>query len=176
MTDRQKELLEALEEILNENEHTGEVSMFTAEELGAPMDILRAELTEFGPDLESVLAEFFFIPAENEDTMFFTTVITLSSTVPKEAVPDVAAAAARIDYYLPAGSFALGENDENLIFRHTALIDRGDDIKHQTAAVSKASLTSFSVAASFFGYLLMVMKDEITVEEAVNMLKGGDAS
>ena len=168
------ELLESLETKLKEDDGIGEMSLFTADELGAPMDVLRAEVAEFGPDLVSVLGEFFFIPFEDEELLYFTTVLTLSSTVPKEAVPDVAAAVARLNYYLPCGCYALGDDDQNLIYRCTALIDGSDDREHQAASVSNTAFASLSIAEKFLGYLLLVLKNEISVDEMVDMMKGGN--
>ncbi len=166
-----KELLDALKKLLETDEDTGEVSVFSSDELGAPADILRAELPEFGPDLVSVLGEFFFIPFEDDELLYFSSVITISSTVPEAAVPEVAAAVARLNYYLPCGCYALGDNDKNLIYRYTALIDSSDDREKQKAAVSTAALASIFVAEKFMGNLLLVIRNEMTVDEMVEMLK-----
>ena len=165
-----KELLEALEAALKEDDGIGEMSVFTAKELDAPMDILRAEISGFGPDLVSVLGEFFFIPFEDEETLYFSTVITLSSTVPAEAVPDVTGAIARLNYYLPCGCFALGSEDKNLVYRHTALIDAKDKKEDQIKDIVRSSDIALGVAERFWANLLSVIKNEITVSEMMDSL------
>ena len=173
MKDRKNELLKELEAGLKEDSGIGEISMFTAEELETPMDILRSEITGFGPGLISVLGEFFFLPIEDDDHFFFSTVITLSGTVPPEAAPDVASAVARLNYYVPVGCYALGDDDKNLIFRLTALINISDDIKKQSGEIRKAVNIALGAGEKYFGYLLMVINNEISVDDMMKMLGGG---
>ena len=73
---KKSKLLEELKKKLEESGNFGEMSVFTAKELDAPMDILRAEIPEFGSDLVSLLGEFFFLPIEDEGRVYFSTVIT----------------------------------------------------------------------------------------------------
>ncbi|MCR4589778.1 MAG: YbjN domain-containing protein [Lachnospiraceae bacterium] len=175
MKDVKKELLEVLESQLKEDDDFGEMSIFTAKELNAPMDILRAEIAEFGPDLVSVLGEFFFMPIKDEENMLFTIVISLSNTVPPEAAPDVAAASARINYLLPCGSFAIGDEDRNLVYKYTAILSAKDNKDEQIKEISRAVNAALAVSESFFGYMLPVLKNDISVEEMVDMLHGGNA-
>lgn len=98
--------------------------------------------------------------------------ITLSASVPKEAVSDVAAAVARLNYYLPCGCYALGDEDKNLVYRYTALINSKDDKKKQAEAVITSANAAIAVAERYMGQLLLVIKDEITVDEMVDMLTG----
>lgn len=92
--------------------------------------------------------------------------------VPKEAVSDVAAAVARLNYYLPCGCYALGDEDKNLVYRYTALINSKDDKKKQAEAVITSANAAIAVAERYMGQLLLVIKDEITVDEMVDMLTG----
>ncbi len=174
MDARKKELLEMLEKELKKDDSIGQMSIFTAKELGTPMDILRAEIMEFGPDLISVLGEFLFMPFEDEGVLFFTSVITLSGTVPKGAAPDLAAAVARLNYNMPLGCFALGDDDKNLIFKFTTLIDAGDKKEKQASAVSRSVEMALSVSDRYMSFLLPVINNDMTVDEMVEMLKGGN--
>ncbi len=170
--DIKKELLDALEARFKADGDIGEVLMFTSKELGSSMDVLRAEITEFGPDLMNVLGEFFFMPFDDEGLMFFTSVITLSNSVPKEAVPDIEAAIARLNYYMPCGCYALGDEDKNLVYRYTSILLTNEEKDKLTEAVSSAAYSAISVAEKFMGYLLLVLKNEITVEQMVKMILG----
>ncbi len=174
MKDIKKELLEALEKELKGNEGIGEMSMFSAKELNAPMDILRAEIPEYGPELVSVLGEFFFFPADDKDTLFFTTVITLSSTLPKEAAPDVASAIARLNYYIPLGSYALGDEDKNLVYKMTLPLRAEEKKESQIKDMVNSVFYALGIAEKFLGYIIMVIKNEITVEEMTDMFSGED--
>ena len=175
MSDRKNELLEALEAQLKEDDDFGEMSIFTGEELGTPMNMLRAEIPDFGPDLVSVLSEFFFLPIEDEDNLLFTTVISLSNTVPPEAAPDVAAAAARVNYLLPCGCFALGNEDKNFVYKNTAVLSNKDSKDEQLKEIKRSVDASLGSAETFYSYLLPVFKNDITVDEMINMLNGGNA-
>ncbi len=169
---KHRELLDTLRSRLETDDGIGEISLFTAEELNSPVDILRAELTEFGPDLVSRLGEFFFMPVKDEGLLYFTTVITLSGNVPREAVPDVAAAVARLNYYIPCGCYALGDDDKNLIYRYTALLPDEKEKQAPGEMVISAALTAFSTAEKYLSFLLLVLNNEISVEEMVGMMLG----
>lgn len=175
MSDRKNELLEALETQLKEDGDFGEMSIFTSKELNIQADILRVEIPEFGPDLVSVLGEFFFLPIEDEDNLFFTNVISLSNTVPPEAAPDVAAAAARVNYLLPCGCFALGNEDKNFVYKNTAVLSNKDSKDEQLKEIKRSVDASLGSAETFYSYLLPVFKNDITVDEMINMLNGGNA-
>ncbi len=174
MSDRKNELLEALEAQLKEDGDFGEMSIFTSKEMNIQADILRVEIPEFGPDLVSVLGEFFFLPIEDEDNLLFTTVISLSNTVPPEAAPDVAAAAARVNYLLPCGCFALGNEDKNFVYKNTAVLSNKDSKDEQLKEIKRSVDASLGSAETFYSYLLPVFKNDITVDEMINMLNGGN--
>lgn len=172
MEERKRRLLEGLWEQLKEQEFIGEGSLFTADELGAPMDVLRAEIAEFGVELTSVLGEFFFIPLDDEGILYFSVVITLLNEAPKEAAADIAAAASRLNYYLPCGAYALGNDDRTLVYRNTLPLSA--DISDE--ALLKCMFTAADVAVGAAegteGSLRLVIKNEISVEEMVAMLTG----
>ncbi len=166
MADKQKELLGKLKDRFLEGSGIGETSVFTAAELDAPMDILRAEITEFGPDFESVLGEFFFLPIElEENTRYFTSVITISSMVPKESASDIAGVIARLNYVLPCGCFALGDEDKNLVFKYTAAVFADDDEESRLRTMYNAANLAMTTAEGFVGELILVMRNELTLEE-----------
>ncbi len=171
--ERKQKLLEALEAEFKKDEGIGEMSLFTKKELNAPMDILRAEIADFGSDLVSVLGEFFFLPFEADEVLFFSSMITLSSTVPMEAVPDVAAAVARLNYYIPNGCYALGNEDRNLVFRDTLTLKGDADIKDQGTAIMISADNAIMTAERYETHLRLLLKNEITVMEMVDMLKNG---
>lgn len=171
--ERKQKLLEALEAEFKKDEGIGEMSLFTKKELNAPMDILRAEIPDFGSDLVSILGEFFFLPFEADEVLYFTSMITLSSTIPAEAAPDVAAAIARLNYYIPNGCYALGDDDRNLVFRDTLPLKGDADIKDQGTAIIISANNAIMTAERYEAHIKLVLKNEITVTEMVKMLKNG---
>ena len=87
MKDRKQALLKKLEGFFKEDEDIEEASLFTKEELNAPMDVLRVFVTGYGPGLTDILAEYSFIPMppqEVEEIWYFSTVITIETDIPKE--------------------------------------------------------------------------------------------
>lgn len=170
MGDKKRSYLEALRKMLEDSGNFGEMSIFTAEELNTPMDILRAEIPGFGSDLVSVLGEFIFLPIEEENILYFSTVLTLMHSVPKEAAPDIADAVARLNYYLPCGSFALGDNDQNLVFRFMMPISKEESDEDIERDMYLAVNTGIGTADRFEGYLKLVAKGEITTKEMIGMI------
>ncbi len=51
MDEKKRELLTQLEKFFKEDEDVEEASLFTKEELGTPMDIVRVLVTGYGPGL-----------------------------------------------------------------------------------------------------------------------------
>ena len=169
--DKKLALLSSLEEELKGSDGIGEVSVSTQKELNAPMDILRAEIADFGSDLKSVLGEFFFIPFEADEVLYFSTVITLTWNLPKEAAADVASAVARLNYYIPCGCFALGDSDNNLVYRLCVPLKGDDDTDRQKQTVSIAANTAIMTAEKFEGYLKLIITNETTVDEMLEMIQ-----
>lgn len=171
MADMEKDLLKGLEAELKETEGIGETSIFTSKELDAPMDILRAEVTEFGSDLVSVLGEFFFLPIEEDDIRYFSIAITISGSVEKAALADAGAAIARLNYFLPFGCFCLGGEENSLVFRHTVLLDTTVKKDIQAKEIALASNAAISVAERFSEYLLLIIRNEMSIKEMLKIFK-----
>ncbi|MBQ7724471.1 MAG: hypothetical protein IJT63_02570 [Lachnospiraceae bacterium] len=169
---KKKKLLEALETTLKGEEGIGELSIFTAEELGSPVDILRVEVAGFGVDLVSVLAEFMFMPFEEEDILFFTSVITITGSLEKDALPDIAELISKMNYFLPFGCFALGDDDKTLIYKYTVpVMAKKDDEKK--ALMARAADGAIGIAETFEGYIKLVIKNEMSVNDVLDMFKNG---
>ena len=129
MEDRKTKLLKQLEEFFKEDEDAAEVSFFTKEELNSPMDVLRVLITDYGPGLMSVLAEFFFIPFGGlEEVWYFSSVITILTDIPKDGVSALSGAISRLNFYLPYGSFCINSPGNVLVYKSVATLrtDRDD--------------------------------------------------
>lgn len=174
MEKRKMDLLKSLEKEFKDAGDIGEVSVFTAKELNAPMDVLRAEIAEFGSDLTSVLGEFFFLPFEETEVIYFSSVITITGNLPHEIVPEITSAIARLNYYMPCGCFAVGEDDRNLVFRFTVPMRGDEDQKDQETDISIAANTAIMTAEKFEGYLKLIIKNETTVDEMISLAKNGN--
>ncbi|MCR5487293.1 MAG: YbjN domain-containing protein [Lachnospiraceae bacterium] len=174
MDERKKSLLKALEEDWKDAEGVGRISLFTREELGAPMDILRAEIMDYGAEVRPVLGEFFFLPLPETEVLYFVTVITLSDSLPEDRVYDAGLATARLNYYLPFGCFALGDHDKNLVFRHSIPVMGNQEEKDQFLAISNAANTAVIISEQYEGYLRLALNGDITVEEMAEMAGKGN--
>ncbi|MCR5775343.1 MAG: YbjN domain-containing protein [Lachnospiraceae bacterium] len=174
MEKRKLEILQMLETDLRENWEMGEMSIFNREELNVPVDLLRVEIPGFGADLVSVLGEFFFLPFEDTEVLFFSSVITLTTQLPSQAVTDVLAGIARLNYYLPCGCFALGDDDKILVYRFTVPIVGEEDIEKQYEDASIAVDTAITTAETFEGQLKLLIKGDITVEDLIYPFKQGN--
>ena len=134
----------------------------------------RAGITGFGSDLRNILGEFFFLPFEADEVIYFTTVLTITGSVREDVTADLSNAIARLNYYMPCGCFALGDHDSNLIYRFAVPIVGAETKAKQEQAVSMAANTAIMVAEKFEGYLKLVMNNEITVDEMVEMTQRGN--
>ena len=94
MNEKKRKMLNVLIEELDESEDFEEISLFTAEELGAPADIARALISDVGSELIDVLGEFLFMPYEDEEMLYFTSVITLTDEIMADEQVDIALAIA----------------------------------------------------------------------------------
>ena len=76
MNKKKRELLNLLVSELEDAEDMEQTSLFTAEELNAPADAVRTLINEVGTEFISVLGEFFFLPYEDEEVLYFATAMT----------------------------------------------------------------------------------------------------
>ena len=130
MDERKQKLLKQLEAYFQNNEDTEDVSLFTKEELGTSMDVLRALITGYGAYLTDVLAEFSFLPLQNTEILYFNTVLTIRVDVPGEGQAALSGAVSTLNFYLPYGSFAISRDGSILIYKSsTAFPSDWDDKK-----------------------------------------------
>ncbi len=128
MDERKLELLKRLEAYFNEDEDIEEVSIFTKEELNAPMDVLRVFLTDYGPGLMEVLVENSFLPLQETEVLYFNTVITIKLDIPEEAVSALSCAIAKLNFFLPYGAFSINGDGSMLVYKSTtAVLSKDDD-------------------------------------------------
>ena len=89
-------------------------------------------------------------------------------------MPDLAGAVARLNYILPCGCFAIGDNDKNLIYRFSVPIFGDEDKKRQEMEMSNAANTAILIAEKYEGYLKLVMNDNMTVDEMIKTVQKGN--
>ena len=172
MNEKKRKMLNVLIEELDESEDFEEISLFTAEELGAPADIARALISDVGSELIDVLGEFLFMPYKDEEMLYFTSVITLTDEIMADEQVDIALAVARINYVIPNGCFSLGENGKSLVYRYTVPIPadlKDDDIKAMMLTAVDAALT---VVDRFEGFLSLVIEGNLSPEEMMTIITG----
>ena len=172
MSEKKQELLKKLVTELEQSESLEQTSLFTAEELGTPADVVRTMINELGPDLISVLGEFLFLPFKDEEMLYFCTAITVTEEIPADARADLAVAVSRINSILPCGSFALGEESSTLIFKYTILIPAGADEEEQKRMMLTAVDNSIEMVDRNVGYLALVLSGDRTPESMMELVTG----
>ena len=94
--------------------------LFRKEETGGATDILRVAIDDFGSDGDDALAEFFFLDLEEtgaEDVMYFGSVLTLDDQLEEAHLPELFEAVGKLNFYLPAGCFAVNAARTTLVFK-----------------------------------------------------------
>ena len=171
MKERKRQLLTRLEEFFKNDEDIDEVSFFTSDETGAPMDVLRLLLTNYGPGRADVLAEFSFLPFEGpEEVLYFSSVVTILTTMPKDAVPAVAGAIARLNFYLPYGSFGINSEGNMLIYKSVATLRADHDDKILYESMELAADTSLLIPEQSTYDLIRIAFGELLLNEYLEKL------
>ncbi len=170
MDERKLELLKQLEAYFKDDEGTEDISIFTKEELGTSMDVLRALITDYGPDLGDVLAEFSFVPLSDTQILYFSTVITFRVDVPKEGVTSLSGAVSRLNFYLPYGSFAISSNGSILIYKACTAFPSEWDDQRLSELMKTSADTALSVAESHTELLSDIADGKLPLSEFLNTL------
>ena len=170
--DRKRQFLTKLEEFFKDDEDVEEVSLFTAKELEAPMDVLRAFLSDYGPGRIDVLAEFSFLPFEGpEEVLYFSSVLTIMSEMPKDAVPAVAGAIARLNFYIPYGSFGISSEGNMLVYKSVTALRADHDDKTLYEDIELAADTALLFPENFTYDLERVAIGDLLLDEYLEKMK-----
>ncbi len=169
--DRKRTLLKRLEEFFKNDETVEEASLFTKQELKAPMDVLRVLVTDYGAGLNDILAEYSFLPLGEEDEIwYFSGVLTIRMNVPHEGVMPLSVAVSRLNFYLPAGAFAVSADGTTLIYKNVSLIrtDRSDDLIYEDMEL--LSDTALLIPENFVYSLIEVSQGGLTLKQFLETL------
>ncbi len=172
MSDLRDSLLRGLAEGLQDTEDFEEVSLFTKEELDGPVDVVRGMVTDMGTDLLNVLTEFFFLPYEDEEMLYFASAITVTDEIHSDEVADLSMALARINFELPCGSFSLTPDGESLVYKYTVPIPGDMDESVQKTIMLTAIDAAINVVDTYEGYLALVRDDNMTAEDMIKLIRG----
>ncbi|MCR5789630.1 MAG: hypothetical protein K6G83_07050 [Lachnospiraceae bacterium] len=177
MEKRKRELLQRLETFFKNDEDIEEASLFTAEELQVPVDMLRVLVLDYGPDPIDVLAEYSFLPVSGgEEVWYFSSVLTIMSDVPKEGVPALSCALAKLNFYLPYGSFALSGDGKMLIYKSVTAVradskSAGEDPDDRLyEEIELAADTALLVPEGYTGLLRQVADGTLLLDDFLTML------
>ncbi len=171
MENRKQKLLKRLEEFFKNDESAEEVSLFTAKELGTPMDVLRVLVTEYGPSLTDVLAEYSFLPLGGpEEVWYFSSVLTIKTDVPKDGASPLSGAISRLNFYLPYGGFCLSSDGSMLIYKSmTALrTDHDDDKLYEDIELSAD--TALLIPENYIDLLIRVADGRLLLNDFIESL------
>ncbi len=172
MDEKKRELLTRFANELNDAEDVENSSLFTADELGTDVDVVRCLIKETGSDLIDTLGEFFFLPIGNEEVSYFTTMITIIDEMEPDEAAAFAEAVARINFFVPVGSFAIDEEESGLVFKYAVPImdDASDDekLKYMLTAFN----ASLGIVDKYEGYLMLVATGELEPEKMIDLILG----
>ena len=165
-------LLERLMQDFLEFEDHEDFSIFTSEELGTEMDVLRGMHTEFSSEMVEVLGEYFFLPLETEDIWYFTSVFTIIEQIPDLLLEEMGATISRLNYYLPMGAFVLGgDQTGTLIYRYTVPVLSSHDEEVQFDMIRSAADAAFYCAEEFAGYLLLLSQGKAGYRDIIGAIE-----
>ena len=171
MSDRKKQLLERLETFFVNDEEVEEASIFTAEELGTPMDILRVLVTGYGPGLIDALAEYSFVPFEGpQEVWYFSSVITIMTDIPKDGVLPLSGAIARLNFFLPYGSFSISRDGTMLVYKAVTALRADHDDEKLYEDIELAADTALLVAEDQTLLLTQVANGELLLNDYLESL------
>ena len=172
MNEKKRELLNALVEELEQDDDLEQTSLFTEQELGTPGDVVRTMINDVGPELISVLGEFFFMPYKDEEVLYFATAITLSEEIPEESREELETTAARINTMIPCGCFATGLAGDRLIYRYTAPFLSKQDTAEQKVLMLTAVSAAMNTVERFTGYLTLAASGKMNADEVMKLASG----
>ncbi|MCR5747861.1 MAG: hypothetical protein K6G03_09140 [Lachnospiraceae bacterium] len=171
MEEKKRKFLTQLEKFFKDDEDVEEVSLFTKEELGTPMDVLRALLTGYGPGMIDVLAEFSFLPIEGADEVwYFNTVITIMTNVPKDGASALAGAISRLNFYLPYGGFCLSPDGTMLTYKSVTALRTDHPEKKLYEDIELSADTALLVPENYTYLLIKVAEGSMLLSEFIDTL------
>ncbi len=172
MNEKKRELLNALCSELEKVEYLEQTSLFTADELEAPADVVRTLINEIGTEFISVLGEFFFMPYEDEEVLYFATAITVSEDIPSDCRMDLESVVSRINSLIPCGCFSTGTSGDRLIYRYTAPFLAKQEADEQKILMLTAVNAAMETVDRFVGYLTLAASGEMNAEEVMKVAAG----
>ncbi len=170
MDERKRELLKKLETFFNEDDGVAEVSLFTKEELDTPMDVLRLLITDYGPGLMDVLAECSFLPLQDPDVLYFTTVITVRMDIPEAGLSSLSGAVSRLNFFLPYGGFSVSGDGTMLIYKACAAFPSGWEDEQLYKLMEISADSALYTAESHTGPLSQVADGQLALSDYLTTL------
>ena len=171
---RKSGLLKQMEDFFQSDEGVEEASIFTAEELGTPMDMLRIFVTDYGPGLIDILGEFSFIPFEGpQEVWYFSSVLTIMTGIPKDGVSSLAGAISRLNFYMPYGCFAISPDGDMLVYKAVTAVraDHDDKVIYEDIELSADKALTF--AENYTDLLIKVADGGMPLKDFIDTLPEG---
>lgn len=166
MREKKEKLLKALQEKFGEWEIGAVYRNGEAEKL--PMDILTILVTEYGNSLEDVMGEFFFMPeieGQPEDVLRFNCIFTLTENLSAEQLPNLYEAAAILNYYTEAGTFAVNKAGGMLVYRNSIALPLDMEDEAALELIVTNVLFSMNVSERYVDILLQVNDGRMDIED-----------
>ena len=171
MEERKRNLLKRLESFFKEDEDIEEASLFSAEELEIPVDMLRVLVTGYGPQLIDILAEYSFLPlpGEADEVWYFSSVLTIETDIPREKAAALSNAIARLNFFMPYGGFCLSPEGDMLTYKSVTALrsDEQDDTLYKDIELSAD--TALLVPENFTDSLLRILDGRLSLSEFIEI-------
>ncbi|MBR2186969.1 MAG: hypothetical protein IJ857_06490 [Lachnospiraceae bacterium] len=172
MSDRKIALLERLEAFFGNDEAVEEATIFTGEELGTPMDVLRVLVPDYGAGLLDILAEYSFLPVEGEEVLYFSSVLTLLINIPEGAVPALSIAISKLNFFLPYGNFCLSKDGTVLVFKTVTALRSDHDDEKLYEDIELSADTALLIPENYLYLLQQVADGTLLLKDFLETLPG----
>ena len=154
-----------------------QAAFFPLEETGGVTDILRVAVENFGRNGDAILGEFFFLPLENgaSDVLYFASVLSLDEVLEPVHLPQLYNAISRLNYYLPAGCFAVNASGTMLVFKVMAQLPGELSEEAMLRQMNIAAVHALQVAEPYTALLIGIAHGDNDLSELAALLPDEDA-
>ena len=133
---------------------------------------VRVLFDELGDGDDEPYAEFYFTPltSEEDTVQYFTGLITLSEDLPVDNLSKLYEAMSYINFYIPAGAFAIDAGHRVLTYRlcvPMSIEAAREEIFRQMQVIGG---NSAAIADAYIGVFRDVANDDMSIDEVRNLL------
>ncbi len=151
----------------------GDQSEIRQEETPAgKLEILTAGFDRFGEHLDAVTGEFLFrgIQGDPDGGKYFSSVLTMTSEIPEERVPELSLALNLINFYIETGCFALNKPADVLVYRNTRTFSGDTSEEILLKDCFRELEQAYETAAKYCTIVLALAEGSLSLEGFMELL------